>query len=292
VGLLVSSGVAQAATDLCISEDGVVKVQMGTATCSTVAGGNFAIAMGAGASAVVRGEGSKQNRVTATGANADAYVDQGSGNIVVAEGSGSSAYASVESDNNTVAAIGGGTQAWATWKADGNRVTATEGASASAWYGGGNTVTATGHGSQAEASEGGFSTITARDGATAGLYSGGLNNTITAQGKAAVAKVWLASDNVVSATGQGAQALIDGSSASAEISHNTVTATGDCDAALGRAGDGELHRVERPPGGGRSSTAVSLACHSGRTGLARLNRGGLGTPMVWQPLLSAVMAFS
>ena len=49
-GLLVAmtAGPSSATTDLCISVNGTVRVQMGTATCSSVAGaGNVAIARGA-----------------------------------------------------------------------------------------------------------------------------------------------------------------------------------------------------------------------------------------------------
>ena len=131
-GLLVLGpgiGVAQAGTDLCISINGDAKVQMGTATCSSVASGQ-----------------GKPNRAFAKAANAEAIagVDEGdSGNTATATGENSHAEALV-GDNNTATASGDDTWADAGF-GDNNTATASgDDTWANAGFGDDNTATASG----------------------------------------------------------------------------------------------------------------------------------------------------
>ena len=72
-GLLMAltPGLASAAPDLCVSTNGTVRVQKGTATCSSVAGpGNVAIASGTSSTATAGfSDGDQHNRARASGDN-------------------------------------------------------------------------------------------------------------------------------------------------------------------------------------------------------------------------------
>jgi len=108
-GLLVAmtAGPSSAATDLCISVNGTVRVQMGTAKCSSVAGaGNVAIARGANSSATAGvAAGDTHNQARATGANSLAFTGDGSGNTATATATGSFAAAAL-GDGNTATTTG------------------------------------------------------------------------------------------------------------------------------------------------------------------------------------------
>src|SRR6476620_5369105 len=81
-----TAGPSSAATDLCISVNGTVRVQMGTAKCSSVAGaGNVAIARGANSSATAGySPGDTHNQARARGANRVAFSGTGSCNTAAA----------------------------------------------------------------------------------------------------------------------------------------------------------------------------------------------------------------
>jgi hypothetical protein len=159
--------------DICVSVNGSVKVQKGTATCSSVASdgaANVAKAKAAGANAVAGFvEGDSKNRATASGVDSIATARNGSRNTVTASGDGSTAGVS---------------------------------------YGDGNTVTASGDGSSAELYLSHENTVTASgDGSSAELYFTGLN-TVTASGDSSTATLWFAARNTVTASGDGATAIV------------------------------------------------------------------------------------
>jgi hypothetical protein len=98
---------ASAAQDLCVSINGTVRVQKGTATCPSVAGsGNVAIARGANSTATAGSSaGDQHNRAIAGGDNSVAFAAVGSGNTATASGDGSVASAGV-GDRNSATATG------------------------------------------------------------------------------------------------------------------------------------------------------------------------------------------
>ena len=122
-GLLIAltPGLASAAQDLCVSTNGTVRVQMGTATCSSVAGrGNVAIARGTSSSATAGfSDGDQHNRARASGDNSLAFAGIGSGNTATATGDGSFASAALGNGNTATAS---GTDSGAT--AEGTNQTA------------------------------------------------------------------------------------------------------------------------------------------------------------------------
>ena len=153
--LAVGAVPASAATDLCVSTNGTVRVQMGTATCSSVAGpGNVAIARGANSHATAGySAGDRNNRATASRDNSEAFAGIGNGNTTTATGDGSGANSGVGDGNTTTA---NGTDSGAT--AQGTNQTAIasgDGRSALAVTGDNNTATASSPGCTAEATGGG-----------------------------------------------------------------------------------------------------------------------------------------
>src|SRR3954468_19565317 len=86
---------ASAAQDLCVSSNGTVRIQTGTAACSSVAGsGNVAIARGANSTATAGvSAGDQHNRAIAGGDNSVAFAGIGSGNTAIASGAHSGANA-------------------------------------------------------------------------------------------------------------------------------------------------------------------------------------------------------
>lgn len=105
--LALTAGPAVAGPDLCVSTMGSVRVEKGTATCSSVEGaGNVAIARGAQSRAAAgTTDGDEHNRSTATGVNSVAVTGNGDGNTATASGDGSGADA-VNGDGNTATANG------------------------------------------------------------------------------------------------------------------------------------------------------------------------------------------
>ena len=127
--LVLAAAPAAAGPDKCISINGVVKVQKGTATCSSAEGShNKAKATGESSQAVAgASEGDQHNRATASGDFSFASAG-GNGNTATASGDGSSADA-------------GGTGSTATASGDGRPRRA---------GGDGNTATASGDNSGAD----------------------------------------------------------------------------------------------------------------------------------------------
>ena len=100
---------AQGVPNLCVSVNGVDRVQLGTATCSsTVSDGaaNVARANGDGAFAAAgTAAGDSGNRATATGDGATAFATFGDNNTATATGDDAFAIAAF-GDNNTATATG------------------------------------------------------------------------------------------------------------------------------------------------------------------------------------------
>jgi hypothetical protein len=170
--------------DLCISANGVVLVQRGSATCSSVPGeGNLAIATGDHAAAYGGLQpGDDHDQATATGVNAVALTAYGDNNSARAEGTLSTAGAD-DGNNNTATATGDGAHALANF-GDNNTATA-NGGGAQAQFGDNNTATATGFAS-AFAGQGNNNTATATASASGPHASAtaakGNNNTAIANG--------------------------------------------------------------------------------------------------------------
>ena len=118
---------AQGVPDLCVSVNGVDRVDLGTATCfSTVSDGAANVARASGDAAFAEAgfvAGDSGNRATATGDGAAATASSGDNNTVTATGDLAFAFAD-DGDSNTATATGDGANAGA-FSGDNNTATAT-----------------------------------------------------------------------------------------------------------------------------------------------------------------------
>ncbi|MFC5141109.1 hypothetical protein ACFPK1_22930 [Actinomycetospora rhizophila] len=103
------AGVASAAPDHCVSTNGTVRVQQGTATCYSVAGrGNVAVAHGPGTNAEAGATpGDEHNRARVQGSNSTAVSGDGDNNSATARGTDTGARAGNGSNNTAVARTDG-----------------------------------------------------------------------------------------------------------------------------------------------------------------------------------------
>jgi hypothetical protein len=103
------AGVASAAPDHCVSTNGTVRVQQGTALCYTHPGrGNVAVAQGPNTNAAAGDEpGDEHNRARVQGSNSTAIAGNGDFNSATARGNDTGARAGNGSDNTAVARTDG-----------------------------------------------------------------------------------------------------------------------------------------------------------------------------------------
>ncbi|MDD7940807.1 hypothetical protein PHK61_20505 [Actinomycetospora lutea] len=103
------AGVASAAPDHCVSTNGTVRVQQGTATCYSEAGrGNVAVAHGPNTYAAAGDEpGDEHNRARVQGADSTAVSGNGDNNSATAQGTDTGARAGNGSNNTAVARTDG-----------------------------------------------------------------------------------------------------------------------------------------------------------------------------------------
>jgi hypothetical protein len=209
----VTAGTASAGQDLCISTNGVVRVQKGTATCSSWPGaGNVAIARGAQSSAIAGVQaGDTHNRAVANGANSQAFSGQGSNNTSTASGDDSFAEAAV-GNGNTATANGSGTRATA-WGTNQKAIASAEDADAVVRNGVNSVAIASGYNSFANA-------------------NGGSGNIATASG---------ANSSAIAVTGvhNRAFATADQSSASVESGDNNTAIANTPGCTISAAGEGQ-----------------------------------------------------
>jgi hypothetical protein len=177
----VTAGTASAGQDICISTDGVVRVQKGTATCSSWPGaGNAAVARGAHSSATAGVQaGDTHNRAVASGANSEAFSGQGSYNTSTASGSDSFAETAV-GNGNTATATGSGTRATA-WGTNQRAIASADDADAVVRNGVNSVATASGYDSFANANGGSGNIATASGANSSAIAVGGEHNTALAR---------------------------------------------------------------------------------------------------------------
>ena len=178
---------ASAAQDLCVSINGTVRVQKGTATCSSVAGpGNVAIARGANSTATAGfSAGDQHNRAVASGDNSVAFAGIGSGNTATASADDSFASAGVGNGNTATST---GTHSGAT--AEGTNQTAIASGvngSAVARFGENSRATASGDDSFANANGGDHNIATASGDNSSALAVTGNHNTAIASAQSSSA---------------------------------------------------------------------------------------------------------
>jgi hypothetical protein len=157
----VTAGTASAGQDICISTNGVVRVQKGTAVCSSVPGaGNVAIARGPQTSAIAGIQaGDTHNRSVANGTNSQAFSGGGSYNTSTASGENSFAE-TFNGNGNSATANGSGTRATA-WGTSQKAVASADDADAVVRDGANSVATASGYNSFANANGGNGNVATA-----------------------------------------------------------------------------------------------------------------------------------
>jgi hypothetical protein len=182
--------------DLCISVNGVVTVQRGTATCSSVpsdvAGSpNIATARGAGSDATAGTDAGDSGNTATAHDGGTAIAKQGDGNTAIASGPSAFAEALRGNDNTSIVLPYPGTSENAqatTQDGDSNLAVASgTGDNVAAVSGGNdNTVSTYGDNSYATHSNGNGNTLTATgDGSRVNLQNGN-NNTLTATGACSI----------------------------------------------------------------------------------------------------------
>ena len=237
---------ASAAQDLCVSIDGTVQVQKGTATCSSVAGsGNVAIARGANSTATAGfSAGDQYNRAVASGDNSDAFAGIGSGNTATAFGDDSFASAGV-GNGNTATSTGthSGTTAEGT-----NQTAIASGVDGSAVvrFGENSRATASGDDSFANANGGDHNIATASGDNSSALAVTGNHNTAIASAQSSSATADLGDNNTAIASSPNCTAARDGWRGYGQVL-TRMSDPGFAQEATGVAGDS---KSDRSVGGG------------------------------------------